>query len=239
VSLWTEHDAERLPLPPPSEDDPLLAAMRARRSYRGFAPDLPVELDAIRDCLVAGLGIVGFFETATPGEGPLPLAMTPSGGARNPYEGYLLAARVSGLDPGVYHYAGIDNTLARIGAGAPPSFASLLGGQSWFEDAAALVVLVASFPRTMWKYPHPGALRVVFVEAGHIAQNMLLCATARGLAAAPTCAIADRLVEEACRLDRATQGAVYVIGLGARGAPSIGDIREVIPNPRLGWVKGS
>ncbi|MDV4159365.1 MULTISPECIES: nitroreductase family protein [Rhizobium] len=36
---------------------------------------------------------------------------------------------------------------------------------------------------------HPTGFRVVLIEAGHIAQNMLLAATASGLVATPTCAL--------------------------------------------------
>jgi SagB-type dehydrogenase family enzyme len=140
---------------------------------------------------------------------------------------------VEGLEPGVYHYAGIDGTLGRLRAGAPP-IAPLLGNQAWSDDAGAVVFLVASFARCAWKYPHFGALRVVFMEAGHIAQNLLLAATAHGLAATPTCALADGLVEELCGLDRVKQAALHAVALGARAAtPGPADVQVVRPNPYL------
>jgi len=116
----------------------------------------------------------------------------------------------------------------------PADLASLLGDQDWFSPAAAVVLLVASFERSAWKYPHPGAFRVVLLEAGHIAQNLLLAATHHGLAAAPTCALSDRAIESLLGLDRVKHAALHAVVLGVRGAqPSSADLGEVRWNPRF------
>ena len=233
VPLFTTHDGrdEAIRLAAPGGD--LFALMARRRSYRGFAVDAPLPLVALADCLFAGMGITGFAESGVAGHQPLPMAMTPSGGARNPYEAYVVARAVEGLDPGVYHYSGADHSLAPTGRG-PESIARLLGNQEWFDAAGAVVFLVASFERSMWKYPHPTGYRVVVLEAGHIAQNMLLAATSHGLAATPTCALADRVVEELLGLDRVTQAAIHSVALGVRSPrPSMADAGQVVPNPRL------
>lgn len=214
----------------------LIDVMRRRRSYRGFdpAPDASLPRDALRDCLFCGLAITGFVNTPTPGEGPLPLTMTPSGGARNPYEAYVYARNVRGLRPGLYHYSGLDSTLGLVTARDLPSIGSLLGDQDWFDAASAVILLVANFDRCMWKYDHPTGLRVVLLEGGHIAQNILLAATARGLASAPTCAISDQVAERLCGLDPVRQAAVYAVALGPRGPRrSRADSAEIMPNPHL------
>lgn len=201
----------------PALDAPLLRCMRDRRSSRAFDPAKEISLASLGDCLFAGLGIVGWFDSGTPGEAPLPLGMTPSGGARNPYDAYVRVARVSSLAPGIHHYSGADHSL-QLESAAQPSLGELLGGQDWFDDAAVVIFLVAHFERTAWKYTHPGALRVVLLEAGHIAQNVLLVASARGLAAAPTCALSDSPIERALGLDPAVESAVYAIALGMPGS---------------------
>lgn len=215
VPLTKRHDSKRATsLGEPSLKDPLLRRMRERRSCRAFDPTGSITLADLGDCLFAGLGIVGWFDSGVAGARPLPLSMTPSGGARNPYEAYVRVARVSSLRPGIHHYSGADHSLELVSE-EEPALGELLGGQDWFEAAAAVVVLVASFERVAWKYPHPGALRVVLLEAGHIAQNVLLAASARGLAAAPTCALSDSRIESALGLDGAVQSAVYAVALGA------------------------
>jgi hypothetical protein len=51
-------------------------------------------------------------------------------------------------------------------------------------------------------------------SAGHIGQNVMIAATARGLTAAPTAAICDAVVERLLGLDRITQGAFYALVIG-------------------------
>jgi SagB-type dehydrogenase family enzyme len=194
---------------------PLLDLMHRRRSSRAFDPDRPLPLAALADCLFAGLGVVGWMATGVPGEGLLPLTTTPSGGARNPFEAYVVARAVDGLAPGAYHYDGLAGDLGLLRPGAP-SLADLLGGQPWFAAAAAVIFLIAHLERTAWKYLHATGLRVVLIEAGHIAQNLLLAATAHGLAAAPTCALSDRGVEELLGLDRVKHAALHAVALGVR-----------------------
>jgi SagB-type dehydrogenase family enzyme len=214
VPIVRRHDPERArSCGEPNLGDPLLRRLRERRSSRAFDPKGELSLTALGDCLFAGLGIVGWFDSGATGEAPLPLGMTPSGGARNPYEAYVRVARVSSLAPGIHHYSGVDHSF-QLESEAKPSIAELLGGQDWFDAAAAVIFLVAHLDRTAWKYPHPGALRVVLLEAGHIAQNVLVVASARGLAAAPTCALSDTKIEAALGLDPALQAAVYAIALG-------------------------
>ncbi|MBZ0237471.1 MAG: SagB/ThcOx family dehydrogenase [Deltaproteobacteria bacterium] len=219
--LFVRHDErrDRIDLPPPT-DDAFLQIARARRSSRAFDPGAAVPAGVVADCLHAGLAIVGVFDGSVAGEGELPLAMAPSGGGRHPYEGFLLARRVDGLEPGVYHYGSAEHSLVPVDGDGALDVAPLLGDQAWFADAAAVIFLVAHFERTASKYTHPNALRVLLIEAGHIGQNVLLRACAHGLAATPTGALADRRVEAALALDPVRQAAVYAIGLGRRAAPS-------------------
>ena len=58
--------------------------------------------------------------------------MTPSGGARNPYEAYVFARNVEGLEPGIYHYSALEHSLARVSA-ATPALSDLVGGQEWAD----------------------------------------------------------------------------------------------------------
>jgi SagB-type dehydrogenase family enzyme len=237
VELHAQPSPDALRLALPDRDHPLLAAMRARRSRRRFA-DTELPRAALRDCLFAGFAIVGFGVDDDPDAEPLPLKLSPSGGARNPFEAYVCARRVAGLAPGVYHYTGIDHALVAVDETPPPRFAGLLGGQSWFDQAGALILLVAHFGRTQRKYPHPGALRVVLLEAGHIAQNVLLAAGTHRLAAAPTCAVSDRALEQLCGLDPLAQAVVHVVALGvADDVPSPADFRRYLANPLVpGWL---
>jgi SagB-type dehydrogenase family enzyme len=191
--------------------EPFLTMSR-RRTQRVMSGEA-ITLDQIADCFLFSLAITAVIED--PEIVDLPLKMTPSGGARNPYEGYLCARNVRDLATGVYHYSAFERTLGVVQANAPPDFADLLGGQEWASSAAAVIFLVANFDRPMWKYHHPAAYRVTMIEAGHIAQNISLVAAWHEMAAAPTGALSQDLVEETLKVGGVTQSVVYAVVLGA------------------------
>ena len=56
--------------------------------------------------------------------------------------------------------------------------------------------MTAVFPRTMWKYQHVRAYRVVLLDAGHLCQTFCLVATWLGLAPFCTAALKDTLIEK-------------------------------------------
>ena len=155
----------------------------ARRRTNRFMLDRPLAQRQILDCLLFSMAITAIMED--PLAVDLPLKMTPSGGARNPYEAYVCVRNVEGLEPGTYHYSAMERNLAPLPNGRPPAFERLLAGQHWAAKAGALIFLAANFERTMWKYHNASAYRIIMIEAGHIAQNILLAATHHGLVANP------------------------------------------------------
>lgn len=191
-------------------DTHLRETMYDRRSERRFS-QRSVDLDVISDCLFSGLGIVGFYDE--PIYGRLPLKMAPSGGARNPYEGYLLVQRVNGLKPGIYHYSAVENALELVNKSVPV-LGKVIGGQEWANEAAAMILLVANLDRDMWKYPHPAAYRPVLIEAGHIGQNILLTATDHGLSCCPTAALSDSYIDQYIARDFLLQAPTYTVSIG-------------------------
>ena len=184
--------------------------MRQRRSYRDFKPK-PLGLHMLADCLFAGNGIVEFKENEVYGR--LPFSMTPSGGARNPYELYVYARNVTGLKPGFYHYAALTHDLGMVRAGKVKE-PEMLGGQKWSTKAAAIVFLVAHFPRTMWKYHMPMAYKIVMIEAGFICQNIALAATHHGLSAVPSGAIKESVIEGYLGTPPLEAAVTFTISLG-------------------------
>ena len=200
-------------LPQSLSENKLLQLMAKRRTVRELERK-PIELDVVSDCLFAGLGIIGETENCT---GKLPLSMTPSGGARNPFEAYLYAADIDGLPSGIYHYSAIDHNLGRVAdlPNFPPS--ELLGDQEWVNDMSCIIFLCANFERTMWKYKDNNAYRVVMIEAGHIGQNIMLAATEHGCTACPTAALAHSKLSETLKLSGNLQSPTYALAIGKPG----------------------
>jgi SagB-type dehydrogenase family enzyme len=205
---WANGKAVKLPSALAGND--LLGLMARRRTIRA-AEAASISLTQLSDCLFAGLGITGATENCV---GSLPLSMTPSGGARNPYEAYVYVRSVDGLEPGFYHYSAYEHTLARLDGEELPKPSELLGGQDWTDDMPCLVILCAQFERTMWKYDDANAYRVVLIEAGHIGQNFMLAATRNGLSACPSAALNHAAIRRSIGGDgKFTHAPIYALTL--------------------------
>ncbi len=215
-ALYRRNDGASLVqnLPDALQGNELLQLMARRRTVRSAATPT-ITLQQLSDCLFAGLGITGSTQNVV---GTLPLGMTPSGGARNPYEAYVYALNVDGLKPGFYHYSAHDHDLGLIETDRMPKLSELVGGQDWADEMPCLIVLCATLGRTMWKYDDPNAYRVVLIEAGHIGQNIMLAATRNGLSACPTAALNHSTIRECLSLKSLTDAPVYALTLAVPGA---------------------
>jgi len=143
-----------------------------------------------------------------------PVRAAPSGGALYPIETYVAAFEVDGLPPGLYHAHYQDQCLEEVMPGNLKATLAehLVAGQQQL-DAPCWLVLSARWEMPLRKYGERG-LRVVLLDAGHLAQNYLLCATALGLAACPIAGFHDDGLTRAMQLDPAAEPVVYAITLG-------------------------
>lgn len=98
-------------LPSPGRINDLFSVMRNRRSQRKFR-DAPLDMETLSELLQYSNGIIGWYSSEI--FGTLPLKPTPSGGARNPYELYVYALNVSGLERGIYHYSALNHDLGLV-----------------------------------------------------------------------------------------------------------------------------
>ncbi len=218
--------ARQIQLPAPRSNSEFPRVLLARRTWRRFSPR-PLELSALGTLLGLTWGVERWVPLR--GLGRIALKTSPSGGALHPIEVYVLARRVSGLLPGLYHYAADRHRLELLRPGATSrQLAGYLPGQKWYGTAAALMLMTAVFPRSQWKYEHPRAYRVVLAEAGHLCQTFCLVATWLGLAPFCTMALADSRVEHDLGVDGVTESVLYAAGVGKRP----GGV-DWAPTPRL------
>ena len=190
-------------LPEPiREGHSLERALAERRTVREFAA-APIRLADIAQLAWAAQGV-----TAPDGR-----RTAPSAGALYPLEIYIVAARVDGLAPGVYHYEPVGHRLVPTADGDRiEALAHAALDQRWIGKAAAVLVIAAVESRTTRKYGGR-ATRYVHIEVGHAAQNVLLQATAFGLAAAPVGAFDDRGVKALLALPREAEP-LYLLPVG-------------------------
>lgn len=105
----------------------------------------------------------------------------PSAGGMYPIELYVVTSVVADLGDGVYHYDAHDHALElRSPGNQNERMIELTMGQDMVLHANAICVLTAVRDRTMFKYGQRG-YRFLFLDAGHVGQNLYLVATALGL----------------------------------------------------------
>lgn len=139
----------------------------------------------------------------------------PSGGARQPYETYLLVNLVDGLERGIYRYLPIEHKLVLVTKNLPN--ADELMDKAWFQKfigKSAVVFVWAAIPyKTEWRYSLI-SYKDILIEAGHICQNLYLACEGIG---AGTCAIAaydQKVMDELIQVDGENEMTVYIAPVG-------------------------
>lgn len=189
--------------------------LKTRRTVRAFQRT-PISREALSTILHSTWGKLRYFNDSVLDRRII--KTSPSGGARHPIEVYPIVQRVKSIRPGIYHYSVSEHALEPIRLGRfERRVEDLYAGQSWVRDAAACFVMTAILPRSMWKYDHSRAYRVVQLDAGHLGQTLHLVATALGLGPFTTAAIRDSAIENELGIDGVWEVPVYA---GAVGIPS-------------------
>jgi SagB-type dehydrogenase family enzyme len=193
-------------------DSEFIRVLMARKTHRRFSKE-DVTLEAVSQLLSLVWGVTGYLHS--PIFGKLLHKTSPSAGARHPGEVYLMALRVKGLSPGLYHYHPAHHYLERLSTRVTRNKAWLYCARAEHaKKAAALFLMTAVFRRTMWKYHLARAYRVVLLDAGHLCQTFCLVATWLGLAPFCTAALKDTLIEKDLGIDGIRESVLYVAGVG-------------------------
>lgn len=192
----TRKAAGQVELPKPQTEGgmTLNEALAKRRSIRSFTGQ-PLSRDQVSQICWAAQGIThqGNHRTA------------PSAGATYPLRVYVA------LPDGVFLYVPEKNALETVlPDDIRPGIAEHVS--KWLASAGAIFVVCGDVSITAAKY-HERAERYVWQETGHVAQNVLLEATALGLGATPTGAYDDMAMAQLLRLPKGWQ-AMYVLPVG-------------------------
>jgi SagB-type dehydrogenase family enzyme len=86
--------------------------------------------------------------------------------------------------------------------------------QGFLGEAGAVFIWTGVLNRARWKY-RERAVRYLFLDAGHICQNLMLAATALNLGVCPVGAFFDEEVESIVQVDEAEEVALYLAAVGA------------------------
>jgi SagB-type dehydrogenase family enzyme len=142
------------------------------------------------------------------------LRTAPSAGALYPVETYVVIHAVDGIEPGVYHYAVETHELDQLKTGdfrADVARAAL--DQEMAYRANLVFCWTGVFPRSKWKY-RQRAYRYVYLDAGHIAQNVALGAVALGLGSCQIAALYDDEANALLDVDGVEESVIYMTAIG-------------------------
>jgi SagB-type dehydrogenase family enzyme len=180
--------------------------LKSRRSVRSFSQK-PVGLTDLAFLLWASTGIQRK-------ENAYEFRTVPSAGALYPIETYILANSVADLKKGIYHYnieAHALEELSTTDLGEKMARAAL--DQNMCARAPVVFIWTAVFQRSKWKYAER-AYRYVYLDAGHVAQNLALSAVSIGMGTCQIGAFYDDEINEILGVDGEEESSIYLSVVG-------------------------
>ncbi|UCG55109.1 MAG: SagB/ThcOx family dehydrogenase [Dehalococcoidia bacterium] len=195
-----------LPAPEPAVTSSVDQALRQRRSIRSYS-DRPLNIEQLSYLLWASTGIQRRernFEFRT----------APSAGALYPIETYIVINNVENVPQGIYHYSIKQHTLEELQTGdIKQDITTAAMGQRICSQAAVVFIWTAVFQRTKWRY-QDRAYRYIYLDAGHIAQNLALSATSLGLGSCQIGALFDEEVNKIVGVYGIEESTIYMTVVG-------------------------
>lgn len=143
----------------------------------------------------------------------------PSAGSRHPFETYLAIQRVEGLEPGIYHYLPGQHALELLkpGVEALKAAHSTTYNQKQVLNSAVTFFWIAEVYRTSWRYGMR-AYRYIYLDAGHVCQNLYLAAESVGYGVCAIAAFDDELATTVFELDGKERFMAYIASVGKKPA---------------------
>jgi SagB-type dehydrogenase family enzyme len=186
---------------------PLENTITGRRSIRRFSP-APLTLEELAWLLWCTQGVQNILPPST-------IRTVPSAGARHPLDTYVLLNRVKGLNAGLYRYIALEHAVApvRVDAKIGALLRDACLGQDMVTMAALTFFWVADVYRSAWRYSER-AWRYVFLDAGHVCQNLYLGATPLECGVCAIAAFDDEKLNLLLGADGENQFAVYAAVVG-------------------------
>lgn len=208
---------ERIDLPrdfkPLGLEKDLLSVIFNRCSSRVYT-DEPMTLLELSFLLWATQGIKSIR-----GKKYATIRTVPCGGARHPFETYLIVRKVEGLKPGKYHYLPMLNQLEFLGEieDIDNVVNASMCGQKWAVKSSVLFYWSYVAYRNEWRYGYFNH-RVSLIDMGHVGEALYLACAATGLGTCGIGAYEQSLCNELFGLDGKEEYIVYT--------ETVGTIRE-------------
>jgi SagB-type dehydrogenase family enzyme len=195
----------------------LREAIERRRSVRDYSA-APLSLEELSYLLWCTQGV------QRRSAGGLTMRTVPSAGARHAFETLLCINNVSGLRPGLYRFLAMDHALLEedTGTDVADNLADACLGQEFVKTCAATFIWTAAVYRMTYRYGERG-YRYLYLDAGHVCQNLYLAAVSIGCGACAIGAFEDDEVNRVLRLDGENRFAIYLGAVGKKTQRETGE----------------
>ncbi len=205
-------------LPDPDRDSvaelDLSEAIELRESIREYASE-PLTLSDLSYLLWCTAGIKwGFPEGA--------FRTVPSAGCCHAIDTYLAIQNVEGVKSGIYRYIAVDHALETLPAypDLQDDLTAFCFNQPFVKNAGVVFIWVAESYRMIWKYGERG-YRNLFLDAGHICQNLYLSVQPVGCGCCAIGAFNDQEINEMLNLDGKDRFVLYMATVGKYQEPEM------------------
>ncbi len=204
TKITGNRDIIRLPQPSLKGNMSVEEAIKIRRSRRNYKNEA-LDLREVSQLLWAAQGITGnaqYYKSA------------PSAGATDPIEVYIITGNVRNLENGVYHYNPLENTITlKIPGDLRDDLCNAALNQGCVRDASVDILITAVYERTTSRYGGRG-IRYVYMEVGHVAQNVYLQAESLNLSTVVVGAFDDNMIKRLLNLSN--EEPLYIMPVGKR-----------------------
>ena len=189
------------------KDVALDKAMIDRKSHRKYT-DQTLNLKEVSYLLYVSQGVKKTTENNT-------FRTVPSAGASHAFETYILIRNVVDLSPGLYRYLALEHQLLKVSD--DPNLTTKVKvaclDQPMIETSALTFLWVADIKRMHYKYGERG-YRFIFLDAGHVCQNIYLACENLGAGTVAIAAYDDTAVNAVLKLDGEAQFVTYIAPVG-------------------------
>ena len=139
----------------------------------------------------------------------------PSAGGRHSFETYLLIQNVEGIKPGLYRFLAFAHALLFV-KDIECAREKVIGSfpqRSLLEGSAVVFLWTSIAERSAFMFG-ARALRYVFIDVGHVCQNLYLIAQVMKLGVSAIGAFSDEALNDALGVDGVQEFSIYAAAVG-------------------------
>lgn len=188
----------------------LSEAIAARKSLREYS-EKKLSLEELSYLLWCTQGVKEVIENKAT------FRTVPSAGARHALETLLLVNKVESIEPGLYRFLALEHVLAQINQdpGLREKIAEACLSQQLVKNSAATFIWTAVTRRMTYRYGKRG-FRYLFLDAGHVCQNLYLACEGIECGACALGAFSDEAINSLLNLDGTEQFVIYLAAVGKK-----------------------